>query len=184
MDRNSKQFTVTQHFHTKNKPFGYFVIAPNNNINIRHETASELEKNIKKGTQSGGFLNRYDLAYAGRDTLNQVGKIAPNIIEKASSEINNMAEQRINQIISQGSKEIERVLPNILRGAIEDVHQTPFLLLPNILRGAIEDVYQTPFLLLPNILRGAIEDVYQTPFLLLGKFGREQLQKLKRNVLR
>ena len=165
MDRNSKQFTVTQHFHTKNKPFGYFVIEPNNNINIRHETASELEKNIKKGTQSGGFLNRYDLAYAGRDTLNQVGKIAPNIIEKASSEINNMAEQRINQIISQGSKEIKRVLPNILRDAIEDV-------------------YQTPFLLLPNILTGAIEDVYQTPFFLLGKFGREQLQKLKRNVLR
>ena len=29
--------------------------------------------------QTGGFLNRYDFAYAGRDTVNQVGKIAPGL---------------------------------------------------------------------------------------------------------
>ena len=40
--------------------------------------------------------------------------------------MNNMAQQRINQIVSQGGKEVERVLPKILRGAIEDVYQTPF----------------------------------------------------------
>ena len=39
------------------------------------------------------------------------------------------AQQRINQIISQGGKEVERVLPKILRGATEDVYQTPFRLL-------------------------------------------------------
>ena len=37
----------------------------------------------------------------------------------------------INQIISQAGKEVERVLPKILRGAIEDVCQTPFRLLAN-----------------------------------------------------
>lgn len=42
-----------------------------------------------------------------------------------------MAQQRINQIINQGGKEVECVLPKILRGAIEDVNQTPFRLLRN-----------------------------------------------------
>ena len=73
----------------------------------------------------GGALNRYDFAYAGRDTVNQVGKIAPGLIKNASTEINNIAQQRINQIIREGGKEAERVLPKVLRGAIEDVYQTP-----------------------------------------------------------
>lgn len=59
--------------------------------------------------------------------INQVRKIAPGLIKKkTSSEINNIAQQRINQIISQGGREIERVLPKILRGATEDVYQTLF----------------------------------------------------------
>ena len=42
--------------------------------------------------QTGGFLNRYDFAYAGRDTVNQVGKIAPGIISKATADINKLKE--------------------------------------------------------------------------------------------
>ena len=38
----------------------------------------------RKRTQSGGFLNRYDFAYAGRDTVNQAGKTAPSLIKNAS----------------------------------------------------------------------------------------------------
>ena len=45
----------------------------------------------RKRTQSGGFLNRYDFAYIGRDTVNQIGKIAPGLIKNASSEINDIA---------------------------------------------------------------------------------------------
>ena len=30
--------------------------------------------------QTGGFLNRYDFAYAGRDVVNQVGKVAPKLL--------------------------------------------------------------------------------------------------------
>ena len=45
--------------------------------------------------------------------------------------MNNVAQQRINQIISQGGKEVERALPKILWGAIEDTYQTPFRLLRN-----------------------------------------------------
>ena len=71
-------------------------------------------RKYQKKTQSGSFLNRYDFAYAGRDTVNQVGKIASGITKNASSRINNIEEQRIYQIINQREKEIERVLPTIL----------------------------------------------------------------------
>ena len=92
----------------------------------------------KKRVQSGGVLNRYDFAYAGRDTVNQLGKVSAGIIKNTSSEINNITQQRINQIISQGSKEIERVLPNILRRAIEEMYQTPFCLLPKFGRQQLQ----------------------------------------------
>ena len=93
-----------------------------------------------------GFLNRYDFAYAGRDVVNQAAKVALSLIKAATYDINNIVQQRINQVISQGGKEIE--------------------------------------CLLPKILRGAIEDVYQTPFRLLGNFRKQQLNKLKRKILK
>ena len=65
-------------------------------------------------------MNRYDFAYAGRDVVNQAAKVAPVVIKSASNEINNVAKQRIDQIISQDGKEIECV-----------VYQTPFRLLGN-----------------------------------------------------
>ena len=85
----------------------------------------------KRSRQIGGFLNRYDFAYVGRDTVNQVGKIAPNIIKQPTGEPDKIAQSRINQVIKSGGAEVERVLPKILRGAIEDVYKTPFRLLGN-----------------------------------------------------
>ena len=85
----------------------------------------------KQKRQTGAFLNRYDFAYAGRDTINQAAKVAPGVIKNARNEINNIAKQRIDQIISQDGKKIERVLPKVLRGPIEGVYQTPFRLLGN-----------------------------------------------------
>ena len=82
----------------------------------------------------GGFLNRYDFTYAGRQTVNQVVKVPPDIIKNATREINNVAQQGINQIINQGGKEVERVLPKILRAATEDVYQTPFKFLGNFVK--------------------------------------------------
>ena len=86
----------------------------------------------KNSRQTGGFLNRYDFAYTGRDTVNQVGKIAPKIITKATSDINKTAKERIDQIVRSGGAEIERVAPKIIRGAIEEVYKTPFTLLGNL----------------------------------------------------
>ena len=75
-----------------------------------------------------------------------MGKIASGIIKQATGQIDKIAQDRINQIIRSGGAEIERVLP--------------------------------------KVLRGAIEDVYQTPFRLFGNFGKQQFQKVKRNLLR
>ena len=63
--------------------------------------------------------------------VNQATKVALGAIKGATNDINNMAKQRIDQIIPQGGNKIERVLPKILRRAIEDVYETPFRLLRN-----------------------------------------------------
>ena len=76
---------------------------------------------------------------------NKKDKIKKGLSKSATNDINKTAEKRVNRIISQGSKEVERVLPEILRGAIEDVYQTPLRLLEN--------------------------------------FGKQQLNKIKRNIL-
>ena len=97
------------------------------------KNSSKRKKISRRGRrQTGGFLNRYDFAYAGRDTVNQVGKAAPKITLQATREIDKIAKQRINQIIRSGSSEIERVAPKIIRGAIEEVYKTPFRLLGNL----------------------------------------------------
>ena len=74
----------------KNKPFGFFPIEPETNINIKYETAAAKNKDKtnnnskknskkKKKPQSGGFLNKYDFAYARRNVVNQLGRVAPGV---------------------------------------------------------------------------------------------------------
>ena len=79
----------------------------------RKRASSKISKKKKK--KKSGFLNRFDFSYTGTDTVNQAGKITFGLIKNASKEINNVAQQRMNQIIRQGRKEVERVLPKILR---------------------------------------------------------------------
>ena len=43
-----------------------------------------------------------------------------------TNDIDLLVKNRLNQAIRSGGAEIERVLPQILRGAIEDVYKTPF----------------------------------------------------------
>ena len=82
------------------------------------------KKRIRRKKQKGGFLNRYDLAYAGRDTINQVfknlDKSAPPLVQNLSAELNQILEQRINQIIKLGGAELRQIGPKLLRGAIEE----------------------------------------------------------------
>ena len=104
-------------------------ISPKNGTKSGRSTGKKRRRSQR---QTGGFLNRYDFAYAGRDTVNQVGKIAPGIIKKTTSDIKKIAQQRIDQAIRTGGAEIERVAPKTIRGAIEEVYKTPFRLLGNL----------------------------------------------------
>ena len=72
----------------KIKGRGYF-------SNNRHNTFNYS----RKRKQHGGFLSRYDMAYAGRDSINQAGKV------------------------------LERVGPALIRTAVEELYQTLFRLL-------------------------------------------------------
>ena len=96
--------------------------------------------------QTGGFLNCYDFAYAGRGTVNQVGKISPGIIDKATSDTNEIAQQRIDQAIRMGGQEIEQVAPKIIRGAIEEVYKTPFRLLGNLGKNQFQKIKRKLFI--------------------------------------
>ena len=101
-------------------------IFPKNGAKIGKRTGK------RKRRQTGEFLSRYGFAYAGRDVVNQAGKIAPGIINKATSDINKITKERIDQAIRTGSAEVERIAPKIIRGAIEEVYKTPFRLLENL----------------------------------------------------
>ena len=59
----------------------------------------------KRKRQLGGSLNRYGFAYARRYKVNQVAKAAPGVIKAARNDINNIAEKRTNQFISERRKQ-------------------------------------------------------------------------------
>ena len=90
-------------------------------------------KRKKSKRQHGGFLNRYDFVYAGRDTFNQAMKsvdtLATKLINQTSKEINKIAKARIRQVIKDYGQQIQKVAPQIIRGVIEDVYKTSFRLL-------------------------------------------------------
>ena len=90
-------------------------------------------------------MNRYNFVYAGRDVVNQAGKIAPGITNKATSDINKIAKERIDQVIKTGGAEVERIAPKIIKGAIEEVYKTPFRLLENLGRKQFKKIKQKIF---------------------------------------
>ena len=77
----------------------------------------------RRNHQRGGLLNRYDFAYAGRDTVNQAMKglvgLAPKIITQATGQVDQIA---------QGGQQVEKIAPKIIKSAIEEIYKTPFRL--------------------------------------------------------
>ena len=104
-------------------------------FNFLIKSRRKKRKLKRKKTQKGGWLNRYDFAYAGRDSVNQAAyhmkKIAPNLIRQSSKELDAIASRRINQLTNNTANEIKRIAPGLTRGAIEEVYKTPFRLLGN-----------------------------------------------------
>ena len=95
------------------------------------KTKTKRRKSKKNKQKNKQKVKDYFSAYAGRDTVNQAAYHAPKHIKKATDKLNSITKQRIDQFISQGGKEVERILPKIICGAIEDIYQTPFRLLRN-----------------------------------------------------
>ena len=116
------------------------IISPKNRTKIGKRSGKRRKKK-----QTGGFLKRYDFAYTGRDVVNQAGKIAPDIINKATSDINQIAKDRIDQVIKNGSAEVERVAPKIIPGTIEEAYKTPFRLLGNLGKKQFQKIKQKIF---------------------------------------
>ena len=68
----------------------------------------------RRKRETGGLLNHYEFTYAGRGIVNEAAKTTPGVIKNASNEINNVAKQRIDQLISQGGKELSKYFPKFL----------------------------------------------------------------------
>ena len=68
-----------------------------------------------------------------KKTRNQAVKgldnLAAKLINQASKEIDKITEARIKQIINSGGQQIQKIAPQIIREAIEDVYKSPFRLL-------------------------------------------------------
>ena len=100
----------------------------------RNKNLKRLQKYLKKKQrrgkrkQCGGFLIRCDFAYAERDTVNQAMKgldtLAPKVIGQASKEIDKITEARIKQVINNGGQQIQKIAPQIIQAAIEDIYKT------------------------------------------------------------
>ena len=116
------------------------IISPKNWTKIGKRSGKRRKKK-----QIGRFLNRYDFAYTGRDVVNQAGKIAPDIINKATSDINQIAKDRIDQVIKTGGVEVERIAPKIIRSTVEEVYKTPFRLLRNLGKKQFQKIKQKIF---------------------------------------
>ena len=67
-----------------------------------------------KRQQHGAFLNRYDFAYVGRDTVNQAMKglnmLTLKLINQTSKEVDKITEARIRQVLNDGWQQIQKKL--------------------------------------------------------------------------
>ena len=74
-----------------------------------------------------------DFAYLSRDTvytgLATFNRMVTAVINKASDQIDRIAERRAQQVVWDGGKEIGWITPKIVKNPLEEVYKTPFCLL-------------------------------------------------------
>lgn len=74
-----------------------------------------------------------DFAYLSRDTvytgLATFNRMVTAVINKASDQIDRIAERRARQVVWDGGKEIGWITPKIVKNPLEEVYKTPFCLL-------------------------------------------------------
>ena len=82
--------------------------------------------------QRGGFLNRYDFAYAGRDTVNQATKNLDKLAPKLIDQLMTKATTGLDNISAKRAEQIKQIAPGLIKGAVEELYKTPFHLLGNM----------------------------------------------------
>lgn len=138
---------------------------------------------VKRGSLRGGFLNRYDFAYAGRDTVNEAAKHAPKIINHAGNRIDKIAKRRIDQLDSIAKQRINQSSNQLNKVAKQGINQLDGAAqwrIDQLVKSTGHEIERVA----PSLIRGAIEEVYKTPFRLLGNLGRRQYRKIKNRFLR
>ena len=85
-----------------------------------------------KKRQRGGFLNRYNFAYTGRDTVNQATKNLDKLAPKLIDQIMNKATTGLDNISAKCIDQLKQIAPDLIKGAVEELYKTPFRLLGNM----------------------------------------------------
>ena len=61
--------------------------------------------------------------------MNRAQAAAPILLSRASLELDKVAAKRIDQIAQRTGETLQKIAPDIIRGAIEELYKTPFRLL-------------------------------------------------------
>ena len=92
-------------------------------------------RKIERKRESDGCLNRYNFVYVGQDTVNTgliiFKKLVPLLIRTTANQVDQEAERRPQQAITQGGKEVRRTASIIIRKVVEELYKTPFCILGN-----------------------------------------------------
>ena len=90
----------------------------------------------RRKRQTGDFLNRYDFAYAGRDTVNQASKqlnaLAPKLLDQLTTGLDKVSANRVNQL--------KQMAPGLKKGAVEELYKTPFRLLEKAVKKKYDSI--------------------------------------------
>ena len=87
---------------------------------------------VGNNKEAGGFLNRYDFAYAGRDTVNQATKNLDQLAPKLLDQLMNRTTTGLDNISAKRIEQIKQIAPGLIKGAVEELYKTPFRLLGNM----------------------------------------------------
>ena len=131
--------------------------APKNAYNLR---SLKSFRHVRR-KQRGGFLNRYDFAYVGTDTVNQATKHIKTIAQDLVNQAMNRADKLASSLVRTASQELD---------AIAARHT--------------DELVQKTGNLAPALIKGGIEELYKTPFRLLGCFGRKNINNLSQEYLK
>ena len=128
----AKRRTKTKKSKKKYKGKGYFT-----QYDYDHVFPTLIRNRRRR--QRGGFVNQYDFAYAGKDTINQAAK-----------HLNSLAPQLVNQLMDRATAGLDKITANRVEQLSRETGQTlkkiaPFRLLGNLGRKKYKELKKNVF---------------------------------------